>query len=69
MITGQGSKVHVAVVGAFVLAGTILNLLAIPHPTWFALSAVLTVIAAVPLTVLLSRLIVTTAADALRESR
>ncbi len=35
-----------AIIGAFVLAGTLLNVMTIPHPAWFTIAAVLSIIAA-----------------------
>ena len=44
--------------GALVLVGTVLNLFAIPHPTWFAVSAIVGIVATVLVTGRLAPLLI-----------
>lgn len=44
-ISRDSALVNCAIIGGLVLVGTVLNLLSIPHPAWFAIVSVLAVIA------------------------
>ena len=39
--------VYAAVIGGLVLVGTVINLVSIPHPTWFAITSVVAIVATV----------------------
>ena len=44
-IARETPLVYAAIVGGLVLLGTIINLMSIPHPTWFSITSVLAIIA------------------------
>jgi hypothetical protein len=44
-IARETPLVYAAIVGGLVLLGTIINLMSIPHPRWFAVTSVLAIIA------------------------
>jgi uncharacterized membrane protein YeiH len=50
---------YATVIGAFVLAGTILNVYAIPHPTWFVVAAIVSIVATAYFTSRVSALLIT----------
>lgn len=54
-IAGSKPLLFAALVGAFVLAGATMNLLGIPHPAWFAISTVATVMVSAWLASVLGR--------------
>ena len=54
-----GRKLDRAIIGALVLVGTVMNILAIPHPTWFAVSAIVGIVATVLATGRLAPLLIT----------
>ncbi len=49
-IAREAPLVYSAIVGGLVLLGTIINLMSIPHPLWFSITAVLAIIAMIFIT-------------------
>ena len=45
LIARETPLVYSAVVGGLVLLGTIINLMSVPHPSWFSITSVLAIIA------------------------
>jgi hypothetical protein len=50
LVARQTPFMYASIVGAFVLAGTIMNLNAISHPLWFVITPVMAIVATVLLT-------------------
>jgi hypothetical protein len=50
LVARETPLMYAAIVGAFVLLGTIMNLTSIPHPTWFAITSIAAIVATVLLT-------------------
>jgi energy-converting hydrogenase Eha subunit B len=50
LVARQTPLMYASIVGAFVLAGTIMNLYSITHPLWFGVTSVVAIIATVLLT-------------------
>ena len=46
-IAKESPLVYSAIIGGLVLLGTIINLISIPHPTWFSITAILAIIATI----------------------
>ncbi len=46
-IAKESPLVYSAIIGGLVLLGTILNLMSIPHPTWFSITAISAIIATI----------------------
>lgn len=44
-IAGEKPRVYTAIVGGFVLAATVANLIMIPHPLWFSISSLIAIAA------------------------
>lgn len=49
-IARQSPLIYASIVGVLVLVGTVINLVAIPHPPWFSMSSVAAIIATTLLT-------------------
>ena len=45
LVARETPALYAAVIAAFVMLGTILNLFSIPHPLWFSVSAVVSIVA------------------------
>jgi len=45
LVARETPMLYAAIVGALVLVGTVMNLFAIPHPTWFAVTAIVGIVA------------------------
>lgn len=52
LIVRENGKLNASIVGGLVLAGTIANLLMIPHPVWFSVVSVVAIIVTTALTVI-----------------
>ena len=59
LIARETPMVYALIVGALVLLGTLVNLVAIPHPTWFAIGAITAILATIFATGRLARLLIT----------
>ncbi len=46
-IAKESPLVYSAIIGGLVLLGTIINLMSIPHPTWFSITAISAIIATI----------------------
>ncbi len=44
-IARESAGVNCTIIGGLVLAGTVLNLISIPHPAWFAIISIIAIIA------------------------
>ena len=58
LVARETPMLYAAIVGGLVLVGTVLNLFAIPHPTWFAVSAIVGIVATVLVTGRLAPLLI-----------
>ena len=61
-IARETPLVYAAIVGGLVLLGTIINLMSIPHPRWFAVTSVLAIIAMIFVTGRLGSFLVSSSA-------
>ena len=44
-IARESAVINCTIIGGLVLTGTVMNLISIPHPTWFAIASILAIIA------------------------
>jgi len=58
LVARETPMLYAAIVGGLVFVGTVLNLFAIPHPTWFAVSAIVGIVATVLVTGRLAPLLI-----------
>ena len=49
-IARESPLIYAAIIGGLVLLGTIINLMSLPHPLWFSITAVLAIIATIFIT-------------------
>jgi len=50
LVAGESPFVNAAIIGGLVLLGTVINLVSIPHPTWFSITSVVAIVATALLT-------------------
>ncbi len=62
-IAGEKPRVYAAIVGVFVVAATISNLIMIPHPLWFSISSLIAIAAMTYVTGSIASSITTSAAN------
>ena len=46
-IAKESPLIYSAIIGGLVLMGTVINLISIPHPLWFSITSVLSIIATI----------------------
>lgn len=59
LVARETPMLFAAIVGALVLVGTVMNIFVIPHPTWFAVTAIVGIVATVLITGRLAPLLIT----------
>lgn len=50
LIARETPSLYAAVIGTFVMLGAVLNLYSVPHPLWFSVSAIVSIVAAALIT-------------------
>lgn len=58
LVARETPMLYAAIVGGLILVGTAVNLFSIPHPTWFAVSAIVGIVATVLVTGRLAPLLI-----------
>jgi hypothetical protein len=67
LVARETPMLYAALIGAFVMLGAVLNLFSVPHPAWFSISAIVSIVATALITGRIAPMMITDRPDRARK--